>query len=88
MINYFLDFDAEIRAKMLNVGQGRWMCKVCDYVSKSTNVYNHVEVKHMTEQMVYSCSVCPKTYKSRNSFNVHMSMTHKSIQQLQQQFQY
>ncbi|XP_023340278.1 zinc finger protein 131 isoform X4 [Eurytemora carolleeae] len=83
------DFDAEVRAKMANVGQGRWMCQVCDYVSKSTNVYNHVEVKHMTEQMVYSCTVCPKTYRSRNSFNVHMSMTHKAVhnQQYPQQYQ-
>lgn len=69
--------DAEIRDKMLNVGQGRWMCSICNYVSKSTNVYNHVEVRHTEQKIVYTCSVCAKSYKSRNSYSVHMSMYHK-----------
>ena len=73
----FVDLEAEIRGKMRNIGQGRWTCKVCNYESKSTNVYNHVEVRHLHHPMVYTCGVCAKNYKSRNSYNVHVSMYHK-----------
>ena len=63
---------------MVNLGQGRWMCGVCSYESKfKTNLYNHVEVKHLKYQMLYTCEYCSRSYKSRNSYNVHMSMYHK-----------
>ena len=77
-----LDLDAEIRSKMSNVGRGQWMCLLCNYVStKSTNTYNHIEVYHMTEGMIYNCDTCNKSFKTKNSLNVHKSKLHKQQRQ-------
>ena len=65
---------------MSSVGQGMWMCHVCDYVSRSTNTFNHIEFYHMPQTMTYNCTACDKTFKTRNSFNVHKSTYHKSRQ--------
>jgi hypothetical protein len=48
-------------------------------VSKSTNVYYHIEGRHAAPhlQARYDCELCGKAYRSRNSYNVHMSTYHK-----------
>ena len=55
---------------------GGHYCRVCNYRSKDkTRVTNHIET-HI-EGLSYSCSVCDKTFRSRNSLNVHKSTFHK-----------
>ena len=55
---------------------GGYYCKVCNYESvKKYNVTVHIET-HI-EGMSYSCSVCHKTFRSRNSLNNHKSIYNK-----------
>lgn len=69
--------DEFIRSKMVNLGGGKWQCAVCYHVTKSTNLYYHIESKHV-QISGYTCQICHKLCKSRNSYNVHMSTYHRS----------
>ena len=46
---------------------------------KKSNMKNHIEAKHITG-MEHHCAICGKTYRSRNSLNAHISMTHNKKQ--------
>ena len=77
--SYWTILDASeelIRSKMVNLGGGKWQCAVCSHVTKSTNLYYHIESKHV-QVSGYSCGLCNKFCKGRNSYNVHMSTYHK-----------
>ena len=55
---------------------GGYICKVCGNTSnKKYNMMNHIET-HM-EGMSYSCPICQKTFRSKNSLSSHKSQTHK-----------
>ena len=55
---------------------GVYYCKVCDYQSrKKTNVTMHIET-HL-DGLSYSCPLCEKTFRSRNSLNNHKSVYHR-----------
>ena len=55
---------------------GGHYCKVCNYRSNNkTKVTKHIET-HI-EGLSYSCSDCNKTFRSRNSLNVHKTTYHK-----------
>ena len=55
---------------------GGYYCKVCNYRSQNkTKLTNHIET-HI-EGLSYSCSVCHKTYRSRDSLRKHNSTFHK-----------
>ena len=63
---------------MVKVGQA-WRCTDCDYSSlKSSNLYRHIESKHVQTQF-YTCQICNRSFKGSNSFNVHMYNSHKNI---------
>ena len=52
---------------------GLYFCKVCSYRSNhKTKVTNHIET-HI-EGLSYSCSVCHKTFRSRDSLRKHKSI--------------
>ena len=52
---------------------GAYFCKVCDYSGKQKyNLTRHIET-HIGG-LSYSCTVCHKTYKTRNALNVHESV--------------
>eukprot|EP00092_Neocalanus_flemingeri_P050284 GFUD01058075.1.p1 GENE.GFUD01058075.1~~GFUD01058075.1.p1 ORF type:complete len:354 (+),score=73.88 GFUD01058075.1:262-1323(+) len=70
------DIEAEIRSKMENLGASKWRCTECNFVSKSTNVYYHIESKHV-EGAGHFCSICSKFCKTTNALNIHMSNYHK-----------
>ena len=49
---------------------GGYSCKICNFSRKlKIDVTRHIET-HI-EGLSYSCSVCQKTFRSRNSLNVH-----------------
>ena len=76
MLNVVTDVEFEIKSLMKPVGSGKWSCVKCQYESWSSNVYNHVESKHVGNAL-YWCQLCQKELKGRNSFNGHMSRYHK-----------
>ena len=72
-----LDLETEIKSKMVKVDQA-WRCADCEYSSlKSTNLYRHIESKHVQTQF-YTCQICRRSFKGSNSFNVHMYRDHKN----------
>ena len=74
-LNDYSEADEAIRE---NLGRedGVFYCKVCNYRSNlKTNLTRHIET-HI-EGLSYSCSVCHKTFRSRNSLNVHKANYHK-----------
>ena len=65
-------------AMMVPLGAGRWQCSQCGYqASKSTNVRNHIEAKHISSAG-YSCQICGSYFKTKNSWSVHMSIKHRN----------
>ena len=78
IVSNILDIEAEIRSKMENLGSSKWRCKDCNFVSKSTNVYYHIESKHV-EGAGYFCNICTKFCKTRNALNIHMTKYHKQL---------
>ena len=55
---------------------GLYHCNVCGYKNKvKRDMVRHIET-HI-EGLSYSCSVCHKTFRSRNSLNNHKSNYHK-----------
>ena len=73
----FEDIDSEIKSRMVPVGKGKWERTECQYCSWLSNVYNHIEIKHVGAT-IYDCPICGKQLKGRNSFNSHMSHSHKN----------
>jgi len=68
---------ANIESLMSSLGGGKWLCTECGFTSKSTNVKYHIESKHMTSGLGYSCSICCEILKTRNALNTHMSLKHR-----------
>ena len=81
--DFCLDVDSEIRSKMVKVGGGRWQCIECSYISKTSNVYKHVEAKHVTEKNNYECPLCQRILRGLNAFNNHLYKSHKKEKSLQ-----
>ena len=66
----------DIIRKNLVKEDGCYRCNVCDFSRKDkTDVTRHIET-HI-EGLSYSCSVCHKTFRSRNSLQNHKSIYHK-----------
>ena len=67
--------QAEVEAeteKLFNKTDGVWSCLTCGYTHvKKTNVKRHVEV-HI-DGLSYTCNVCHKQFRSKNSLNDHIS---------------
>jgi hypothetical protein len=79
----FLDLvrgDAEqlrqmVRDNVALTHNGR-LCLICGTQIKS-NMKRHFLDKHFDDGLIYKCPVCQKTYRTRNSFSVHVSNYHK-----------
>ena len=72
----------EIEAKTKDMYQkidGVWTCLQCGKTSSgmSCNIRFHVET-HM-EGLCYTCTVCSKEFRSKNSLNTHKNTSHKLI---------
>ena len=66
----------EIIQTNLGKEDGVYHCKICNFIKRDkTSVTRHIET-HI-EGLSYSCSVCQKTFRSRNSLNVHKANYHK-----------
>jgi len=62
-----------IETMMMKNEVGQWQCRECDYASPhSTNVRNHIEVKHVSSGGYY-CHHCTKFCKTKNALNLHRS---------------
>ena len=54
-----------------------YTCTLCLKILKQRkDARNHVESIHFPNTFVYSCTVCEKTFNSKNTRNVHITRNH------------
>ena len=71
------EIDKKMRELYERTEEG-WRCLVCDHTnegSKSWNIRMHVET-HL-EGLVYTCNLCSKSFRLRNSLATHKFHKHK-----------
>eukprot|EP00092_Neocalanus_flemingeri_P079648 GFUD01099253.1.p1 GENE.GFUD01099253.1~~GFUD01099253.1.p1 ORF type:complete len:347 (-),score=82.20 GFUD01099253.1:247-1287(-) len=69
---------AYIQKESDSLGKNIYSCTLCGQSnSHRTNVMNHVESSHFPS--LQKCDYCEKTFKSKNSKNVHISRNHREI---------
>ena len=76
--------NEQVHQYMEDCDDGSYRCSVCGKKSKETyhralqkrDMMKHIET-HI-EGLSYSCSVCQKVFRSRNSLTSHKSLYHKS----------
>ena len=72
------EIHREIRSMMINCGYGIWKCAVCDYApAKSSNLYNHIECKHLPDHPGYDCDICSRVCKTRHGLICHTQKAHR-----------
>jgi len=71
------DIEDEIRSKMINLGHGLWQCAECDLRTKSSNLYNHVESKHIAHPTGYTCTFCQRFCRTKHALITHLHRLHK-----------
>ena len=72
------EIDTKMRELYEKTDDG-WKCLACDHISKgkgSSNIRWHVEI-HM-DGLCFTCNLCDKEFRSRNSLNRHKNYTHKN----------
>lgn len=72
------EIKAKVRELYKNIN-GCWTCMACVYISRNkldSNIKRHVET-HL-EGLSYSCNLCDKEYRSRNSLYQHKNQAHKT----------
>ena len=72
--------DQEIRSMMEkskvnfdSAGRPATICKVCGKEGQQANIWNHIETKHVTSNVSYTCDFCGKSSGSRNGMFLHKS---------------
>ena len=69
----------EINIKMKELYEkidGVWSCRACDHTSTDTsNIRKHVETH--VDGLCYTCNICSKEFRLKNSLNRHKSTSHK-----------
>ena len=72
--------DQEIRSMMEkskvnfdSAGRSATICKVCGKEGQQANIWNHIEAKHLTSHVSYTCDFCGKSSGSRNAMFLHKS---------------
>ena len=71
------EIDQKIEEYLVRAEDGTYSCSVCGKTGDKykKNMRNHVET-HM-EGLSFPCQSCDKTFRSRNSLNVHKSQFHR-----------
>ena len=70
------EIDEQLFHHMEKIGSAKYECKICNKViPHKTKMKLHIE-KHM-DGLSFPCELCGKTFRSRNSFNMHKSQNHK-----------
>ena len=71
--------NAKLNENMEKCEDGSYRCKICGKMSglknAAQNMRNHIETH--TEGLSFSCPICQKTFRSRNSLFSHKSHIHK-----------
>ena len=60
-----------------STGRPASICKVCGKEGQKANIWNHIEAKHITSNVSYTCDLCGKNSKTRNGLFLHKSKNHR-----------
>ena len=60
---------------MVALGGGQWQCTVCQLVTKSANLYNHIEAKH-TAGAGHTCPQCGQFCATKHALKNHTHRVH------------
>jgi len=71
------DGNKDVESKLIPLGQGRWSCLDCEYVSQKCNVLKHIESRHV-QTIQYSCPYCSKIIRGRNAYDSHLYQIHRA----------
>ena len=70
------DIDEKLMEHVVRLPNRTLQCKICgNTASKLSNIKNHIET-HM-DGLSFPCTICGKTFRSRNSFKCHKSVFHR-----------
>ena len=59
-------------------GPSNYECLLCNArYNDRQKAFNHLEANHVQDDFVYSCPYCPNTFKTQNSYYIHVSSYHK-----------
>ena len=68
--------NQKVNEHMEQCSDGSYRCVVCEkYIMHKHTMMRHIET-HM-DGLTYTCSICQKTFRSRNSLSSHKSQNHK-----------
>jgi len=71
------DLEGVITSKMVSLGGGMWQCTDCELKTKRTNLYNHIESKHVGDTAGHICGICGSFCKSKQALVMHKSRYHR-----------
>ena len=64
---------------MAQLPEGIFQCLICGMTrARVGGMREHVRDLHLDAKFRFLCPLCKKTYKNRNSFRVHIFITHKT----------
>jgi hypothetical protein len=63
---------AEVTSMMLRLEGSDWQCSICHVVMKRTNLYFHIEAKHI-DSSGHECQQCGKFCSTLKALSVHRS---------------
>ena len=62
---------------------GGYLCLPCGKVLKAKqSLYQHFRDLHFYPEVMYTCPVCKKSYRGKNSIKTHVSRYHKDLKGL------
>ena len=59
-------------------GKNSWVCRVCGYHGKNSNVKRHIILKHAQHEHL-PCPGCNQVLRNKEYFNVHVSTNHPEL---------
>ena len=84
IVDYITQREEEIKMNISKsnnpLESGRFLCNLCPFSASSQHkVFCHLEAKHfMDPTIVYKCEFCVRSFKTRNSYGVHISTKHRN----------
>jgi len=79
--------EEEVSRLVARRQDGSFQCNACGKTSnKVTNIKNHIEAHH-TSTTGYTCGLCNKFCRTKNSYHVHMSTKHRTNHKQMPHFQ-